>query len=59
MVLLPASSGLLFCNDLFCLWLESVYDLQLDLIMMPDKADGSVVLEHLQVAFFGSVMTRD
>ena len=30
---------LLFCNGLFCLWLES------------DKADGSVVLAQLQVAF--------
>ena len=43
---------LLFCNDLFCLWLESVYDLQLDLTRMADKADGFVVLAQLQVAFF-------
>ena len=42
---------LLFCSDLFCLWLESVYDLQLDLTRMADKADGSVVLAQLQVAF--------
>ena len=40
---------LLFCNDLFCLWLESVYDdLQHDLTRMADKADGSVVLAQLQ-----------
>ena len=42
---------LLVCNDLFCLWLESVYDLQLDLTRMTDKADGSVILAQLQVAF--------
>ena len=43
---------LLFCNDLFCLWLESVKnDLQHDLTRMADKADGSVVLAQLQVAF--------
>ena len=43
---------LLFCNDFFCLWLESVYDdLQHDLSRMADKADGSVVLAQLQVAF--------
>ena len=42
---------LLFCNDLFCLWLESIYDLQLDLTRIADKADGSVVLAQLQVAF--------
>ena len=43
---------LLFCNDLFCLWLESVQDdLQHDLTRMADKADGSVVLAQLQVAF--------
>ena len=35
---------LLFCNDLFCLCLESVYDLQHDLTRMGDKA-------QLQVAF--------
>ena len=36
---------LLFCNDLFCLWLESVQDdLQQDLTGMADKADGSVKL---------------
>ena len=40
---------LLFCNDLFCLWLESVYDFQLDLTRMADKADGSVVLAQLQI----------
>ena len=39
---------LLFCNDLFCLWLD---DLQHDLTRMADKADGSVVLAQLQVAF--------
>ena len=43
---------LLFCKDLFCLWLESVYDdLQHDLTRLADKADGSVVLAQLQVAF--------
>ena len=43
---------LLFCNDLFCLWLESVWDdLQHDLTRMADKADGSVVLAQLHVAF--------
>ena len=43
---------LLFCNDLFCLRLESVQDdLQHDLTRMADKADGSVVLAQLQVAF--------
>ena len=32
---------LLFCNDLFCLWLESVqYDLQHDLTGMADKAEN-------------------
>ena len=42
---------LLFCNDLFCLWLESVYDdLQHDLTKMAE-ADSSVVLAQLQVAF--------
>ena len=47
---------LLFCNDIFCLWLKSVYyDLQHDLTKMADKADGSVVLAQLQVA----VITRD
>ena len=40
---------LLFCNDLFCLWQESVKDdLQHDITRM---ADGSVVLAQLQVAF--------
>ena len=39
---------LLFCNDLFCLWLESVQDdLQHDLTRMADKADGSVDLAQL------------
>ena len=50
----PSSSEtcLLICNDLFCLWLEPVYDgLQHDLTGMADKADGSVVLAQLQVAF--------
>ena len=43
---------LLFSNDLFCLWLESLKDdLQHDLTRMGDKADGSVVLAQLQVAF--------
>ena len=42
---------LLFCNDLFCLWLESVYDLVLDLTRMAHKNGGSVVLAQLQVAF--------
>ena len=43
---------LLFCNDLFCLWLESVKDdLQYDLTSMADKADGSIVLTQLQVVF--------
>ena len=42
---------LLFCNDLFCLWLESVQDdLQHDLTRKAD-ADGSVLLALLQVAF--------
>ena len=50
---------LLFCNDLFCLWLESVYDLQLDLTRMADKADGSVVLAQLQVAFLWECATRE
>ena len=46
----PSSSEtcLLFCNDLFCLWLMSV---QHDLTRMADEADGSVVLAQLQVAF--------
>ena len=50
----PSSSEtcLLFCNDLFCLWLESVQDdFQDDLTRMADKADGSVVLAQLQVTF--------
>ena len=43
---------LLFCNDLFCLWLESVQDdLQHDLTRIADKADGSVILAQLQVVF--------
>ena len=43
---------LLFCNYLFCLWLESVEDdLQHDLTRMADKADDSIVLAQLQVAF--------
>ena len=37
---------LLFCNNLFCLWLESI-----SMARMADKADGSVVLAQLQVAF--------
>ena len=40
-----SETGLLFSNDLFYLWLESVEDdLQHDLTGMADKADGSVVL---------------
>ena len=47
-----SETSLLFCNDLFCLCLESVkYDLQHDLTRMADKTDGSVVLAQLQVAF--------
>ena len=47
-----SETGLLFCNDLFCLWLESVYDdLQHNLTGMADKADGSVILAQLHVAF--------
>ena len=51
-----ASSGsatcLLFCNDLFCLWLESVEDdLQHDRTRTVDNADLTVVLAQLQVAF--------
>ena len=41
---------LLFYNDLFCLWLESFKD-DHDLTKMAYKADGSVVLAQLQVAF--------
>ena len=53
-----SETSLLFCNDLFSLWLESVQDdIQLDLTRMADKADGSVVLA--QLPFFGSVITRD
>ena len=44
--------SLLFCNDLFCLWLESVPDdLQYDLTRMADKADRSICLAQMQVAF--------
>ena len=40
-----SETSLLFCNDLFCLWLESVMDdLQHDLTRMTDRADSSVVL---------------
>ena len=47
----PSETSLLFCNDLFFLWLESILDdLQHDLTRMADKADGSVVLAQLQVA---------
>ena len=43
---------LLFCNDFFCLWLESVQDVvQHGLTRMADKAGGFVVLAQLQVAF--------
>ena len=43
---------LLSCNNIFCLWLESVEaNLQHDLTRMADKAEGSVVLALLQVAF--------
>ena len=53
MVLLPVSeTSFLFCNDLICLWLESVYDdLQHGLTMMADKADGSVSVAQLYLAF--------
>ena len=52
MVLLPALNLLRFCNELFCFRLETVKDdLQHDLTRMTDKADGSVVLAQLQVAF--------
>ena len=40
------------CNDLFCLWLESLKDdLQHDLTRMAGKVDGAVVLAQQQVAF--------
>ena len=49
---LGSSTRLLFCNGLFCLWLESVKDdLQHDLTRMADKADGSTVLAQQQVVF--------
>ena len=42
----------LFCNELFSLWLESVYDdLQNDLTRMADKTNGTVVLAQLQAIF--------
>ena len=39
----------LFCNDLFGLWLECLSMMNFN--MIADKADGSVVLTQLQVAF--------
>ena len=43
-----SETHLLFCNHLFCLWLESVKgDFQHDLTRMANKADGSVVLAQL------------
>ena len=43
-----------FGDDLLHLWLQSVqYDLQLDFNWVTDKADYSVVLALLQVAFLG------
>ena len=50
----PSRSGtsLLFCNDLLSVWLVSVLNnLQHGHTRMTDKADGSVVLAQLQVAF--------
>ena len=45
-------TDLLFCNDFVSLSLDSVYDdLQHVLTGMAAKADGSVVLAQLQVAF--------
>ena len=46
-----SETSLLFCNDLFSLWPQSVSDdLQLDLTRMADKTDSSVVLTRLQVS---------
>ena len=51
-VLLPALKPACSSAVISCLWLVSVYDgLQHDLARMADKADGSVVLAQLQVAF--------
>ena len=48
----PSETCLLFCTDLFCLWLESVQeDLQHNLSRMADKADDFAVMAQLQVAF--------
>ena len=52
MVLLPALKSACSSAMISSAWLESVYDdLQNDLTRMADKADGSVVLAQLQVAF--------
>ena len=46
-----SETSLLFCSDLFCLWLESVQVyLQHDLTRMADKANGSVVMAQLRIA---------
>ena len=51
---------LLFGNDHFFLWMESVYDdLQHKLTRMADKADGSIVLAQLQMVFLWVCETRD
>ena len=45
-LLYGAETSLLFCNDIFSLWLESVWDdLQHDFIV--DKVNGSIVLAQL------------
>ena len=47
-----SETSLHFCNDLFCLWQESVKDdLQHDFARMADKTGGLVVLAKPQVAF--------
>ena len=62
MVLLPAlkpacASAMIFSVRL---WLQSVqHALQHDFAWVNDEADHSVVLAQLQVAFLGSVMTKD
>ena len=49
-----------FSDDLLSLWFQSVqYDLQHDFAWVTDEADHSVGLALLQVAFLGSVMTKD
>ena len=51
-----SETGLLFCTDLLCLWLVSVWNnLQHDLTRMADKADGPEVLAQLQIAFLWGV----